>query len=150
MPGELPLLDFAEGKKKQIKPLPPKKESKPDLEINKNQESKETAQVKNLADRVARQMKQGESFLSACEKVFNTENFSKAKRKKLRSQIGELLGRRGGDKTKKIKARKKTQTVPKGKTFSPAQTEKMIKDSKELQTEEEERAGQTYQESDFE
>ncbi len=150
MPGELPLLNFVEGKEKRPKPLPAQKESEPDSAIVKNQESKEVAQIKNLADRVARQMKQGESFLSACDKVFNTENFSKAKRKKFRSQIGKMLGCRGGDKIKKIKARKKNQTVPKGKTFSPAQTEKMVKEAKIWQSEEEDRAGQTYQESDFE
>jgi hypothetical protein len=152
MPGELPLLNFAEDKEKQS--FPAKKESASNLEIAEKQKSVKEAKadpmIKDLADRVAKQMKQGENFLSACEKVFNTENFNKAKRKKLRSQIGEVLGSRGGDKLRKIKARKKKQTVPKGKTFSPAQTEKMIKDAKNWQVQEEDRAGQTYQDSDFE
>ena len=152
MSKELPLIDFAEGKmpeeEKQV-PAPDKITKKAPVDSKVVKETKEAVYVKNLADRVANLMNKGESFLSACEMVFNTEGFAKEKRRRLRSKIGEVLGRRGAKKTQKVKAYKKRHKVPKGKSFSPAQTEKMIKGAKALQKEEESRAGQTYQESDL-
>jgi len=59
--------------------------------------------------------------------------------KKLRSEIGKILGSRGAKKINKIKK----NTVPSGDTFTPAQTKRMIADSKILQDDDTERAGQS-------
>jgi len=151
---EYPLFDFDKGKKieeKQTQAPSPENINK-EVVSEKKQEQAEHY-INALADRVAALRKKGESIISACEMVFNEERIPKSPkyiREKMRSKIGQILGRRGGEKAQRIKAHKKRHTVPKGKVFTPAQTEKMLEGSKAWQAEEEERAGQTYQESDLE
>lgn len=143
MGKEYPLFDFAETPKQEKEKKIPSPEKSKSLEID--------SYILNLAERVKAQMGRGDGFIEASNKVFNTENInSSAKRKKIRSEIGSVLGKRGARKTQKIKKTKKLKTVPEGNTFTPAETEKMIKGAGALQEKEEERAGQTYQESGFE
>lgn len=72
-----------------------------------------------------------------------------AKEKALKDLIVKELSSRGAAASNKEKAIKKMHTVPPGKSFTPALIEKMLRQSEAKQIEDENRAGQSYEDSDF-
>lgn len=140
MEKELPSFDYSSGEAQFARPLP----AAPEQELE-TPEDEEASEIENYVRRVARLMREnGDSKSEACEKVFNTDRLSESKREVLRSEIGRILGRRGGKKAAEAKAQTKRHRLPEKQAFTPAQTEKMIKGAKELQAAEEKRAGDSY------
>ncbi len=111
--------------------------------------SSEEEYFSGLAERVKKQMDLGYLFPEACRRVFNTDNISERKRKKIMSEIGSILGRRGVQRRQTLKRQAYKKEKP-GGVSTRDQLEKMAKESEILQQEEEKRAGQTYEESDLE
>lgn len=63
--------------------------------------------------------------------------------------IKSELSRRGGERTGAKNKNKKMHKVPKGRIFTPAQINNMIEQAQKLQDSDEERAGQTWEDSDL-
>lgn len=112
--------------------------------------------IKDLSDTVARKMKTLRNirpkyrFNQACNLVFKARGLmSVESQTSLRSQIAKELGKRGArskkKKSLKLIPQKQESAVPANK-----QRETLIKGAERLQALEEERAGQSYKDSDLE
>ncbi len=104
--------------------------------------------IESLAERVKKQMDLGYVFTEACRRVFEKDNLGKQARKKMMSEIGSILGRRGAQRKETLKAKAFKKEKP-GGVFTREQLDRMKKESELLRHKEERRAGQSYEESDI-
>lgn len=160
MRNELPSLESA-GKARRETPPSPAENAKNSKVI----ETKETKdEIKNLADKVSEIMEKMKKIpeykkmsyplrrdkaIRSCLGISGFRILTE-KEEQLKADIISELSSRGASVTNKKKENKRMHTVPKRKVFTPAQIKSMIEQSEKLQEKDEERAGQSWEDTDLE